>query len=118
MKKGFTLIELLGVVVVLGLIILIVTPDVKKILKSGRNELYQEQLKKLEESARVWGAKHLGEMPDEGNSIEVTLDELKKDGDADKDLINPKTDEPFDDNLTKVIITNKNGNFKYEVIVE
>lgn len=118
MKKGFTLIELLGVVVVLGVIILIVTPNVKKLLKNGREELYQDQLEGIEESARVWGTKHLGQMPDEGNSIEVTLDELKKDGSATKDLINPKTDEPFDDNLTKVIITNKNGNFKYEVVVE
>lgn len=118
MKKGFTLIELLGVIVVLSLIILIVSPNVKKIIKGGRNELYQEQLNGIEESARVWGAKHLGEMPDEGESIEVTLDELKKDGSAKKDLINPKTDEPFDDNFTKVIITNKNGNFKYEVVVE
>lgn len=118
MKKGFTLIELLAVVVVLGIMILIVTPNVKNILKGGRDGLYQEQLKGIEESARVWAAKHIGQLPDEGNSIEVTLDELKKDGSANKDLVNPKTDEPFDDYLTKVIISNSNGNYKYKVIVE
>ena len=118
MKKGFTLIELLGVVVVLGALVLIAMPTIKNVLNRNTDELYQRQIDGIEESARTWAAKHIGSLPDEGGSIEVTLGDLKRDGDAKGNLINPKTDEPFDDDSTKVIIRNINGNFNYTVVVE
>ncbi len=55
MRKGFTLIELLGVIILLGLVGLIVIPSITKLIKNSRQDLYENQVKMIEESARKWG---------------------------------------------------------------
>ena len=59
MKKGFTLIELLGVIILLGLVGLIVIPSITKLIKDSRQDLYENQVRTIEESARKWGFKIL-----------------------------------------------------------
>lgn len=118
-KNGFTFAEMVGVVVVLGLLAAIVTPVVTKLIKNKRNDLYEQQIKSIEESARVWGAENISKLPDDGDGkITITLGELKRGGFADKDLTNPKNDQLFDDDKTIVIISNENGTIKYTVVVE
>ena len=64
MKKGFTLVELLAVLVILGLLGLIVVPVVDKIIKDNRNNLYELQIKNIEEGARNWAAKNPLSLPE------------------------------------------------------
>lgn len=118
-KRGFTLIELLGAIIILGLILVIIVPNVTNILDENRDKAYNRQIDNIIKSAKTWGADNISKLPTKNNdTITVTLLELQKGGFADKDLKNPKTEELFDVNNTYVIITNDNGTLNYEVIVE
>ena len=46
-NKGFTLVELIGSMVILGLIMLLVVPNVVGLLNSSRETVYVEDAKKL-----------------------------------------------------------------------
>ncbi len=118
-NKGFSLVELIAVIVVLGLLASIVTPVVKNVISDNRNKLYQKQIDGIVESAKVWGANNVGKLPGDGEpNVEITLGDLKKGGYADKNLKNPKTERLFDDEATKIIISNQNGILNYTVVVE
>lgn len=117
-QKGFSLTELLGATIIIGLLIAIITPVISNTLKNNRLSLYERQIEGLIESAKTWGSEHVGSLPADGSQVEVTLEELKKGGYADKNLKNPKNDKPFDDLKTKVIISNDNGILKYQVVIE
>lgn len=118
-KRGFTLIELLGAIIILGLILVIIVPNVADTLDENRDKSYNIQIDNIIKSAKTWGADNISKLPTNNNdTITVTLLELQKGGYVDKDLKNPKTSELFDVNNTYVIITNDNGTLNYEVIVE
>lgn len=53
-NKGLTLVELLGVLVVLSLIIMIVTPVVTKNLKASQVEICEHQLNLLVAASKNW----------------------------------------------------------------
>ena len=112
MKKGFTLIELLAVLVILGLLGLIVIPVVDKILKDSRNDLYDLQIKNIEDGARSWAAKNPLTLPENGNSTTKTIAELEEEGFIEVDVKNPKTGEVFCDD-SYVTITNTGSGFTY-----
>lgn len=118
-KKGFTLIELLATIIILGLLAIIVVPNVADIVNENRDKVYEKQIENIIKSAKTWGADNLGKLPNVNNeSIKITLGELQQGGYAKTDLKNPKTEELFDENNTYVIITNINGNLDYQVFVE
>ena len=84
-KKGFTLIELLAVIAILGVVLLIVVPNVTNILNRSKNRLNNEQKNAVIESARRWGTGNL--LLKDGklyynNAVKryVTIGELKKYG--------------------------------------
>ena len=66
-KRGFTLTEVLGVIVILGLIALIIFPNVSKSIKNSKQKLYNEQVALIEENARKWGVEHTAQLPDSGS---------------------------------------------------
>lgn len=116
-NRGFTLIEMMAVVVVLAILALIVTPIVSDIIDNNREKLYNDQVKAIISSAKLWGSEHPGRLPDiGGGEVEVTLLELKQGGYMKTELINPQDDEPFADGC-KVVITNRNGNLHYEFVL-
>jgi len=117
MKKGFTLVELLAVIIVLGVIGLIATVTVSNELKENRESLYQIQIDNIKRSAQNWASNHVFELPEEGESLTLTLGQLKQEG-LSGDVVNPLTDEQFDDNLTKIKITKVENSYVYEVIIE
>lgn len=115
MKRGFTLIELMAVIVVLGIIATISVISVDKVIKENKEETYKAQIATIEDAARTWGVKHIKELPDnEGEAISVPLLYLKNEGIISKDLKNPKTNKPFNDDLY-VNISYEGGIYKYEV---
>lgn len=112
MKRGFTLIELLAVLVILGLLGMIVIPVVDKLIQDSRNDLYDVQIKNIEDGARSWGAKNPLSLPNKNESIIKTVLELEKEGFIEIDMQNPKTNEPFCDS-SYVTITNTGSGFTY-----
>ena len=118
-KSGFTLVEMLAVVIVLSFIAIIVTPIIDGVLDDNKNRAYEDQISGIISSAKLWGTENIGKLPNaDGESTSVTLEELQTGGYAKPNLKNPKTNDLFDAELTKVIITSENGILNYEVVFE
>lgn len=130
-NKGFTLIELLAVLTVLALVALITITTVTGSLKKYKTTLYEDQIKNIENAARVWASDNLLILPtnsEEGGAtciygatcsatykrLIITLEDLQNGGYIDKDLKNVRTNRNFG-NIE--IVIEKNGNkLDYEVI--
>lgn len=78
MKKGFTLVELLAVLVILSVISLLVLPNVVRIIRQSKENLYQAQLRDIESVAKSFSMEHQ-ELLDQNhiNATYITLDALK-----------------------------------------
>lgn len=115
MKKGFTLIELLSVIIVLGLLSVIVVPIVDKIIKENREQVYQTNIKMIEEGARGWAAEHTFNLPSEnGKYIDLTICELEYSGKIEIDIKNPKTNELFfKDSYVRITKTEYGYDYQY-----
>ena len=115
-NKGFTLAELLGVIIILGVIALITIGTVTNTMKENKEDLYDIQINNIIVGAKTWASSHVFELPEQdGESITLTLGELKQDGFVENDITNPKTNELFSNDLM-VKITKIDNNYNYEVI--
>lgn len=56
--RGFTLVELMAVIVVLAIIALIASPMVMNTINNSKKKLSSEQIKTLEEAARLYAIKN------------------------------------------------------------
>lgn len=117
MKKGFTLVELLAVLVILGLIGLLVYPAIEKTIKGVRKDLYQTQKLAMMDGMKNWVADHPRSLPEEnGETVYVSLGQLKIGSYVDMNITDPNTDKLFD-NATKVIVKRQNNKYKYDVLL-
>lgn len=92
-KKGFTLVELLAVITLVGIFLLVTIPTVDSLLKKQKDKLYKLQRKNVTEALKTWGNANIESLPEEdGQYVEVTLNDLKIEGLVDDDLKNPKND--------------------------
>lgn len=114
MKKGFTLVELVGVVVLLSALLLIIIPTVSNILKKGKEEMLENQITNIEQSLATWS---LNYKPNVGETIYITLSQLKKEGLVNLGIKNPVTDEYMANDM-KLEISNNNGIVEYKVLTD
>ena len=115
-KAGFTLAELLGIIIILAVIALISITSITNIMKENKEDLYNIQIDNIIVGAKTWASSHVFELPEnDGESITLTLEQLKQAGFVEDDIINPKTNELFSNDL-QVKITKVDNNYKYEVI--
>lgn len=116
-KNGFTLAELLGVLVLLGILGLIVFTSVDRVLKEGKEDLYQIQITNIKDALKEWTAdpSNWKNLPKEGDSITLTLGQLKQMGKMDLDIKDPKTDSLFPEDM-QLRVTNHKNKFTYEVL--
>ena len=114
-KNGFTLIELLAVIVVLGILGLIIIPNVAGTLKNQKDNLYKVQISNIEEAAKGWASEHFFTLPTGDNEVKsIYLKDLV--GFIDTDINNPKANKSFGKCL-KINITKVTGaeNYTYKV---
>lgn len=114
-NKGFTLVELLGVIVVLGIIAVITIPIVQRTILESTEDAYDEQIQSFERAAGNYVALDVYKMTEcETKDCSITLKDLQDLGFLPSgEIINPKTDEPFD-MTNEVEIYYTSGKFSYE----
>ena len=115
MKKAFTLIELVAVIILIGVIGLITTPIITNTINKNKESLYQSQLVEIKEAASKWAYNNLDLLPSiDGQSISVTLLDLKKAGFLTIDLRDPRDGTLLPNDMV-VNITYKNNQYVYDV---
>ena len=114
MKIGFTLVELLATIAVLSILLVIGTSSVAKVIKERKQTLYNEQIESFEESARLWSYKNTNLLPEDGNSLKLTLRELENAKFLKSGIKNPLTGEYFDkDEFVCIFNNNESYTYKY-----
>ncbi|MCI9233542.1 MAG: prepilin-type N-terminal cleavage/methylation domain-containing protein [Bacilli bacterium] len=114
-KSGFTLPEVLGVLTVLALLALLITPVVSKTIKNNKQKLYNVQIETIEKAAHDYAIKNTDILPEEGNTSYLTLGEIKRSGLLPEEVRNPITKELFPDDL-QIEITIENNQYVYKVV--
>lgn len=115
MKKGFTLIEMVSIIIIIGIIALIAIPTVNSIIKSGREDLYENQLDEIKLASEKWAFNNLDLLPDEeGKSVTITLLQLKKGGYLPLDIRDPRDNSLLSNGLS-ITITYKNNDYEYNI---
>ena len=80
-KNGFTLIELIAVVVIMGIILLIVFPNISSIIRSNENKKYDSYYDAVQEQLELYARtrrSELGGIEGSGCVDDKTLDNLKE----------------------------------------
>lgn len=114
-KKGFTLIELLGVLILLALLGLIVYPNVEKTIKNAKDNLYEDQVANIIDGAKNWVSDYPYDIPkNSGDTLTLSLCQLKIKSYVAYDIANPKTKKLFDCS-TKITIKKQNNKYDYSV---
>lgn len=119
MRKGFTLVELLAVIIILGIILLIIVPNVAGILNRSQERLNEEQIREIESAAKQWGLRNLNiknNKPYRGDNVisYVTIDTLQKEGFLENKDVRDLTDNSDVSLNTKICVSYDNNQFIYE----
>ena len=114
-KNAFTLVELLAVIVLLALLILLTATVVSRQVKSGKTEVYNQQLTTIKLAAQMWGSENKNILSKYTDCVTITLGYLKDAGYVDQNIKNPITDKEFNDNEIFVNINPKSRGYSFEV---
>lgn len=112
-QRGFTLIELLITMALLSLLALMIYPTIEDYISNSKVKAYHTQIANIISSAKNWAADHPTELPDEGSTHTITLQDLI-DGNYSEEVVDPTTKEVIA-GATEIIISNDNGAFEYKV---
>ena len=111
-NKGFTLVELIGSMVVLGLMMVLVVPNVVGLLNNSRETVYVEDAKKLVNIAKSKISTKKVTPPGDGQCVFLGLGYLEN-GEFD----NPPNGGCYDVNRSFVVVK-KNANKEYEYYIQ
>ncbi len=113
-NRAFTLVELLGVIIVLSVIAVIIYPVYNESITNSKNNLYNQQIKSLENASRRWGVENTSNLPMQSDqACGIQFSDLISGGYiADTAIINPKNNQ----DLTGCVIVEwweSNNQYKY-----
>ena len=118
MKRGFTLVEVLSVIIILGVLSVIATFAINKVIKENTQDAYNLQIEYILDGAKLWASKNVFEMPEnEGEFVIITLSDLKNNGFVEDEIVNPITRQQFNNNL-QIKITLQNNDYNYQIVEE
>ena len=81
-KKAFTLIELMAVIILMGLVLMVMVPQVSKLVRNQGKEAYDVHKKLINSSLDLYTSRHQGELNNysEGKCLILNYSELITDG--------------------------------------
>lgn len=109
-KKGFTLVELTAVIMLLGIIILLIVPNVTNLMKDAKEKSHDKQIDGIIVASKKYTSEHDNLLPDIGSNsrLVITIDDLIENGVITSDrVIDPSTDE----DLEGCVIVTYNNNY-------
>lgn len=109
-KNAFTLVELLLVITLLGLLSLLIIPNINKLVNSSKDKLYVSQVKSIEDAAENFITDYYDEISSL-NKFTIDLKLLKDLAYVENVVKNPKTEKYFSDDC---LITFNKINNKYQ----
>lgn len=115
MKKGFTLIELMAIVLLMGVIALIIVPVIDNSIKEGKEDLYNSQIQTINVGLQNWAVDNKMILPDDGEVLTLTLQQLKQGNYVDVDMKNPLNKHLFPNDML-LEIKNIDGGYEYKVL--
>lgn len=115
-KNGFTLIELLGVIVLIGILALITVPAVDTVIKRGKQKAYDMTKDTIINAAKNWLTDNKS-LFDDGDTLTLTLADLKEQGYLDFNIKNPSSSTCLD-NTMEVTVTRDGKKFNYAIVNE
>lgn len=104
-KKGFTLIELLVVVAIVGLVLIVLIPNISSMVKERRQQAYEQLMSVFESAAALYASNASDDIEyliNQNGEASVRLSDLVQLGYLKEDLINPVDESTIPD--TKVVI--------------
>lgn len=117
-KSGFTLIELLGVFTLLGVVSLVVVPYATGMLKKTKNDdqdRFNSNLFLATEAYIESGDRH-NELQNDGDFIDVSLQELINSGFLGKNIVDPEQKKKVADLNYSIRITKSINGFEYQKV--
>ena len=114
-KKGFTLVELLAVIVILSLLAIITSTVIFKLIKTSREDLYNDQIKLIEKAAEKWTVDNTDLV---GYTVPycLSIDNLLKSGHIKKDTLTDPRDESSIDGYVKITYDDEYKQFEYKYV--
>lgn len=117
MKRGFTLVELLGIIVVLGVIAVIVTPVIQNTLSQNTETVYNTLIRQIEGYAKDYMTVNTDKLPEnDEDTVIVKIGEIKTAGLIQINIKNPKTNYIVS-NESYVTVTKEGNNYRYDVCI-
>ena len=115
-KKGFSLVELMGIIIILSLISLLVIPSIDRSIKNFKLRAYESQIQNIRLASKDWVTDFLGKYAlDDGETITISLSQLKAGGYLEEEFINPNTDAVFPDDM-QINITRVEDSLQYFIL--
>ena len=113
-KNGFTLVELLGVIILIGVLSMLAVPIVRNLIKDSKKELYEEQIKQIEQGLKNWAHDNIFLLPEDNGVVTLSLGQLAQSGHVNYKIENPKNNKCFSTE-SELTITKYNNSYVYEV---
>lgn len=111
-KNGFTLIEVLVVIVIIAVLATIISPIVINLLTKNKQEMYNNQVRTLEEAAKRWSATNASKLNTDSVGYCLSLSTLSDEGYiSGDDLVNPVTNKSL---IGSILITYNSVYQQYE----
>lgn len=120
-NKGFTLLEVILVVAILGVILLIVVPNVSGLLKKNKDEQYENLRKSIISSAKIYVSDNRYNLPIVCNNTSdrpvftITLQNLVDAGNLTEPVVDPRNKSEIElSNVVNITYNCSNKSFSYE----
>lgn len=102
-SKAFTLIEVLAVILIISILAVVTIPLVTNNVNKSRDKLYNSVINKILSASSDWAVSNTSLLPENGESITITLGTLQSEGYISTDLMNPKKEKLFPADMTITI---------------